>query len=117
MLSLLDFLPQPMLQSLRRLLHCRTRREGNCDSNSTFVAIEKLPFIKYPQICELESHHGVNLGTSYINENAGKEMIHYIAKSRRQELRQKLAKGKFFSLLLDGSSDAANIDNEITLAV
>ena len=44
-------------------------------------------------------------------------MIHYFAKSRRQELRQKLAKGKFFSLLLDGSSDAANIDNEITLAV
>ena len=61
-----------------------------------FVATEKLPFIKYPQICELESHHGVNLGTSYINETAGKEMIHYIAESRRQELRQKLAKAKFF---------------------
>ena len=49
---------------------------------SHFVATEKLPFIKYPQICELESHHGVNLGTSYINKNAGKEMIHCIAKSR-----------------------------------
>ena len=55
-----------------------------------FVATEKQPFIKYPQNCELESHHGVNLGTSYMNENAGKELIHYIAESRRQELRQKL---------------------------
>ena len=81
------------------------------------MVTEKLPFVKYPQICELESHHGVNLGTSYINETAGKERIHYIAESRRQELRQKLAKAKFFSLLLDGSTDAANIDNEIILAV
>ena len=26
-----------------------------------FVVTKKLPFIKYPQICELQSHHGVNL--------------------------------------------------------
>ena len=34
----------------------------------------KFPFIKYLQICELESHHGVDLGTLYINENAGQEI-------------------------------------------
>ena len=68
-------------------------------------------------MCELESHHGVSFGTSYINENAGKEMLHYTAKSRRQELRLKLAKANFFSLLLDRSTDAANIDNEINFAV
>ena len=39
-----------------------------------FVVTEKLPFIKYLQICELESHHGVDLGTLYINENAGQEI-------------------------------------------
>ena len=61
-----------------------------------FVATEKLPVIKYPQICEPESYHGVNLGASYINEYAGREMIHYTVESRRQELRQKLAKAKFF---------------------
>lgn len=82
-----------------------------------FVATQKLPFTMYPQICELEVHHGVSLGTSYINETAGKEMMHYIAESRRQELKQTLAKSKFFSLLLDGSTDTANIDNELILAV
>ena len=61
-----------------------------------FVATEKLPFIKYLQICELESHHGVNLGTSYINENAGKEMIHYTAESRRQELHEAKTCQSFF---------------------
>ena len=82
-----------------------------------FVATENLPFAKYPKICELEAHHGVHLGTSYINENAGKEMIHYIAESRRQDLMMKLANAKFFSLHLDGSTDKANIDNEVILVV
>ena len=30
-----------------------------------FVATEKLAFTKYPRICELEAHHGVDMGTSY----------------------------------------------------
>lgn len=44
-------------------------------------------------------------------------MIHYIAESRRQELMTKLANAKFFSVLLDGSTDKANIDNEVLLVV
>lgn len=82
-----------------------------------FVATQKIPFTMYPRICELETHHGVCLGTSYVNETAGKEIMHYIAESRRQELKQRLATAKFFPLLLDGSTDAANIDNELILAV
>jgi len=82
-----------------------------------FVAIENLPFTKYPKVCELEGRHGVRVGTSYINENAGKELIHYIAESQRQELKQRLANAKFFSLLLDGSTDTGNIDNELLLVV
>lgn len=82
-----------------------------------FVATENLPFTMYAKICELEVHHRVDLGTYYINENAGKEMIHYIAESRRQELMTKLANAKFFSVLLDGSTNKANIDNEVLLVV
>ena len=84
---------------------------------ANFVAAENLPFVMYPKICQLESHHGVKIGTSYVNENAGKEMIHFTAESKRQELQKKLANAKFFSLLLDGSTDTGNIDNEIILVV
>ena len=59
----------------------------------------------------------MSVGTSYVNKNAGKEFIHYIAMSRRVELKQRLAHTKFFSLLLDGSTDKANIDNEVVLVV
>ena len=55
-----------------------------------FLAIENLRFTKYPKLCELETHHGVRIGTSYVNENAGKEFIHYIAKLKRQELKETL---------------------------
>ena len=68
-------------------------------------------------ICQLETRHRVRVGTWYVNENAGKEFVHYIAESRRQELRQTLANAKFFSLLLDGSTDVGNINNEAFLVV
>ena len=82
-----------------------------------FVATGKLSYLKYPQICELERHHGVDLGTSYNNESAGKTFVHYIAESRRHELADHIKKAKFFSLLLDGSTDKGNIDNELLLIV
>ena len=50
----------------------------------------------------------------YTNDNAGKEMVHFIAESRREQLQSEIKKAKFLSLLLDGSS---NIDNEMILAV
>ena len=58
-----------------------------------FVATEQLAFLKYPTICELESRHGVNLGSSYLHENAGKEFVHYIAEWH--DLLSTIAKAKF----------------------
>ena len=63
-----------------------------------FVESENLPFTKYSQICALEAHHGVEVGNSYTNETVGKEMIYYIAESRRQELMKRLGDASFFLL-------------------
>jgi len=43
--------------------------------------------------------------------------MHYIAESRRWELKQTLANARFFSLLLEGSTDVGNVDDEAFLAV
>ena len=82
-----------------------------------FVATEKLAFTKYPRICELEAHHGVDMGTSYTNEVAGKTFCHYIAESRREDLTKRLSEVRFFSLLMDGSTDSGNIDDEMFLVL
>ena len=81
------------------------------------MSTEKLPYTHYPKICEFEARHGVQVGTSYRNENAGKDFVHYIAMAKQQALLQHLTKAKFFSLLLDGSINKGNIDNEVLLAV
>ena len=82
-----------------------------------FVATEKLAFTKYPRICELEAYHGVNVGRAYTNEPAGKTFFHYIAESKREELVKYVAKAKFFSVLMDGSTDSGNIDDELFLVL
>ena len=59
-----------------------------------FVATEHLAFWKYPRNCELEASHGVNLGSSYLHENVGKDFVHYISESRRQDKLSTVAKVK-----------------------
>ena len=57
-----------------------------------FVAREKLSFSKYPAICELETKHGVDLGTNYRTQTAGSSFIHYSAEAIREELAENLRK-------------------------
>ncbi len=42
-----------------------------------FVAAEQLVFRKYLRICALEAKHGVDLGSSYLHENSGKQFVRY----------------------------------------
>jgi len=82
-----------------------------------FVAIEKMAYTKYSKVCQLEVLHGVDLGTSYRNDVACKTFCHFISQSKRQSLNNELTKAKFFSLLLDGSTDCSNVENVMFLAV
>ena len=48
-----------------------------------FIASEQLPFTKYPQICELEQWHGIDLGAAYLNNKSCKEFTYYIVEANR----------------------------------
>ena len=39
--------------------------------------------------------------------------VHHIAEAKQQMLVDKIANAKFYSLLLDGSTDTGNIDNKV----
>ena len=54
---------------------------------------------------------------AYTNERSGREFIHYIAEARRREIVDKVLSAKFFSILLDGSTDKGNVDNEAILLI
>ena len=81
------------------------------------MAIEKISFRKYPQLCELEARHGIAIGSAYTNEIACKSFTHFIAESQRRQLFEKLTQAKFFSLLIDGSTDKGNVDDEVFMVV
>ena len=57
-------------------------------------------------LAKLEKIHGVDIGNSYLNKARGQEFTHYIAESKRLQLRRKLKDAKFYSAMIDGSTDA-----------
>ena len=68
-------------------------------------------------MCELEARHGVAIGSAYTNKIAGKTFTHYMAESQRKQLLERLQQAKFFSQLMDGSTDKGNIEDEVFMAV
>lgn len=54
---------------------------------------------------------------SLSKSNAGKTFCHFIAESKREQLVEKLTKAQFFSILMHGSTDTENIDDEMFLVL
>ena len=61
-----------------------------------FITKKNIAFTKYGKFCELEARHGVKIGLSYLTNN-------------------EVAKAKFFSIFMDGSTDKGNVDNELMM--
>ena len=57
------------------------------------------------------------MGKSYTTEIACRNFTHYIAECIKQTLYNRLGTANFFSLLLDGSTDSENVENELFLVI
>ena len=79
------------------------------------MAKEKIAFRKYPTLHNLEVHHGVNLGISYKTKDSAKNFTHYIAMAQRQQFFQSLQGVSFYSFIIDGSTDAGCVEDEIVM--
>ena len=56
-------------------------------------------------LCQLQSLHGLSMGTAYMNEHSASPMITSIAAVQTQYVIDEIEKQEFFSLLIDGSTD------------
>ena len=72
-----------------------------------------MAFRKYPAIHELESRHGVELGQTYATKYSAKTFTHFIAESQRSAFFQSLLTTQFYTFLMDGTTDAGNIEDEL----
>lgn len=62
---------------------------------------------------ELETRHGVDLGTAYKTKDSAKNFTHYIAEAQRHGFMEALSSIPFYSFLMDGSVDAGRIEDEL----
>ena len=79
------------------------------------MAKESLGFRKYPALHDLEERHGVDLGFVYKTDVSAQTFTHYIAEAQRQSFLDKLSTSNFYSFLMDGSTDAGNVEDELVL--
>lgn len=66
-------------------------------------------------IHDLEVRHGVNLGYAYKTKDSAKNFTHYIAESQRHYFIDLLSKTHFYSFLMDGSTDAGKVEDELVV--
>ena len=57
--------------------------------------------------------HGVDLGQTYRNCDSACNFVHYIAESQRQDFHHQLSSCHFYSMLMDGSVDKGQVENEL----
>ena len=81
------------------------------------MAKENIAFTKMMPLCQLEERHGVDLGETYKNDMACSAFVDYIAKDLREDLSKTLQESHFFSVQMDGSTDCANLEEELFLAI
>ena len=76
------------------------------------IAKEELPFTLYKPLAQLEIHHGVSLGKTYINDHGCKDFISAISKVMEAELVDDLH-NNYFSILFDGSTSKSVVEKEL----
>ena len=70
-----------------------------------FVAKLEMPFTMYPQLCQLEQKHGIELGQTYRTDKACKNFIMAISEEIKGELGEQIQKARFLSVMTDGATD------------
>ena len=81
------------------------------------MAKQSIPFAKYPALLGLEQRHEVDVGHAYNTADSARLFTSFLAKSQRQGFLNSLPGGGFLSLLVDGSTDAGNLEDELIVFV
>lgn len=77
------------------------------------VAKKGKPFSDFKYICELQIRNGLDLGEYYLNDHAGQKFVLSTASIIHDDIRTVVAKNHFVSVLSDGSTDSAVVEQEI----
>ena len=71
----------------------------------------------YHETLKLEKHHGVDIASAYNSDRACGVFIDYVGKDLQRKLYKDITNAKFISVLCDGSTDSAVIENKVVYAL
>ena len=77
------------------------------------MAKEDIVFETYLSLCELETKHEVEVGHAYKTAPSAETFMHYTAEHQCQQILVFLSEKKFYSFLMDGSTDAGKVEQEL----
>ena len=109
----------PIARCLLSLEESERSRMRNKFDMCYWMAKEGIAFEKYPSLCELETKHEVDVGHAYKTAPSAITFTHYIAEHQRQQFLQFLSQNKFYSFLMDGSTDSGKVGsgNEVVYKI
>ena len=82
-----------------------------------FLAKEGLAFKKCPGILELEERHDVDIGPAYCSDTSCQLFTHYIAQSQREGFVKAFSNKRFFSFMMDGTTNSGNLEDELIVVL
>ena len=81
--------------------------------NAHAIGKKSRPFSDFSWITQLDEKKGVNVGQTYRNDKSCREFLRAIAAVERKKITQQLQSANFVTIMSDGSTDVATIENEI----
>ena len=102
----------PMAQVVRRMNKENVERFKCLFNTAYYVVSEHLAFRKFEGLCQLQQMNGVYLGKNYINDHGCKDFIMAIASVLKSETIDEISQANYFTILADGSTDSAIIEQE-----
>ena len=82
-----------------------------------FLVKEGMAFKKFPRLLELESRHEVDLGSTYNTDVSAQLFTHFIAISQRDAFLKNFSQKSFFSVMMDGTTDSGNVEDELVVVL
>ncbi|XP_028439583.1 zinc finger protein 862-like [Perca flavescens] len=67
----------------------------------------------YEWQCKLDEKKGISTGSTYVNRKQARVFIKHIAAAERKTIQSKIAAAKFLSIMSDGSTDTALMEQEM----
>lgn len=102
-------------QSGRALLALKEAERSRLNylfKNAHAVAKQGRPITDYSWLCKLDKAKQIDIGSTYISEKAAVDFIFFIAGRERKKIVELVNGARFFSFIMDGSTDISGTEQE-----